>query len=228
MLGQIEKVARELSRQRRSEANLSDPAVGVSYARVRHIEMSGRPTGQVTNPTFGPLAPGDLLRANPCTSLIVVRRQVFEEVGLFNERMNRAEDQEWLFRAALGNLQIRGIDRVLASYRITPGSVSSNVEGMLKGHNELLAIAQRLAPKIARRHRRVAHAGMLRYCARRAMDYGTGRVAARSYMLRALATAPVLLVIEPRETLAAVASVFAPGLLRALRGRHTRLTHQAT
>src|SRR5262249_53968693 len=59
-------------------ANLADGRVGVSFSRIRLIDMAGRPTGQVTQPKLEGLSAADLLRSNPCTSMVVVRREVFD------------------------------------------------------------------------------------------------------------------------------------------------------
>jgi glycosyltransferase involved in cell wall biosynthesis len=50
-------------------ANLADQEVGISYARVRMIDMAGRPTGQITNPQLRDLTPTDLLRSKSMHSI---------------------------------------------------------------------------------------------------------------------------------------------------------------
>ena len=151
-----------------------------------------------------------------------MRRQVFEAAGLFNETLRRVEDQEWLFRAAVAGTAMRGIDRVLASYRITPGSLSSNVEAMLASFEVFLAHAASLAPAIVAEHRHLALAGMLRYCARRALAHDRGGAIARGYMRRALRTAPSLIVREPLPTLATLVATLAPGAAGVIFSRALR------
>jgi hypothetical protein len=53
---------------------------------------------------------------------------------------------------------------------------------------------------------------MLRYCARRAVDHGKGREAARDYLLRMLKSAPDLVLYEPIPTLKTIAQVLVPQL----------------
>ena len=203
-------------------ANLADASVGVSFSRLRYIDMAGAPTGSETRPKLSGLTPADFLRSNPCTSLIVVRREVFAGAGLFNETLRRVEDQEWLFRAAAGGWTMRGIDRVLASYRITPGSLSSNVEAMLASFEAFLDHAATIAPEVVARHRRLALAGMLRYCARRALAHDKESAIARRTMLRAIWTAPDLLVREPVTTFATLVAALVPGAGRLIFSRSLR------
>ncbi len=200
-------------------ANLESAEADVSYARIRLIDPAGHPTGQVTLPQLTGLTAADLLRSNPCTSMVVAKREVFERVGDFNQSMRRVEDQEWLFRVLVAGFELSGIDRALASYRITPGGLSANLDAMLAAHDQMLDSAASIAPALVARQRRLAHASMLRYCARRAMDHAKGDKTARTYLLRMLRVAPDLLLREPLPTLKTVANVFVPGLTQLL-GRH--------
>lgn len=203
--------------------NLADGTIGVSYSRIRLVDMAGRPTGNVTSPPLAGLTAVDLLRSNPCTAIVVVRREVIEKAGGFDVSMPRLEDQEWLFRAAAAGFAFRGIGRPLASYRITPGGLSSNLDAMLVAHGFMLMAAERVAPDLVAHHRRLSRAGMLRYCARRAIDHAAGGQAARSYLWRMLATAPDLLLREPSSTARTIVAVLAPGLAKVLVRTSTRL-----
>lgn len=203
--------------------NIERNGADISYGRLRYVDMSGRPTGQETRPRLSGLGPVDLLVSNPCTAMIVVRRDVFDKVGLFDTGMKRVEDQEWLFRATIAGASLKGIDRVLASYRITPGGLSSNVEAMLASHQDMLERAHRIAPRLVERHRAHAEAAMLRYCARRAREHGQGGSKARDYMWRMLITEPSIVVREPLVTLNAIAATLAPGIVNRARASRQRL-----
>lgn len=198
------------------EANLASGEVGVSYGRVRLVDMQGRPTGNVTQPPMQGLEATDLLRSNPCTMLVVVRREVPQKAGLFDETLRRVEDQEWLFRVAHAGFVFRGIDRAIASYRITPGGLSHDIDRMLEGHGQMLDAASRVAPQLVAAHARLSRAAMLRYCARRAVDHEAGGAAARSYLWAMLRAGPDLLVREPVATAKTIVAVLAPGLTRGL------------
>lgn len=204
-------------------ANLADETVAISYSRIRLVDPAGRPTGQITQPRLRGLTPVDLLLSNPCTSMIVVRREVFERAGCFDESLRRVEDQEWLFRAAANGFELRGIDAALASYRITPGGLSNNIDAMLTAHGQMLTAAARVAPALVARHRRLSHAAMLRYCARRAMDHCSGAGTARTYLWRMFSAAPDLILREPSATIKTIAAVLVPRLARLAAGqRHPR------
>lgn len=195
-------------------ANLADGTVGLSYSRIRLVDQSGEPTGNVTNAPMEGLQPSDLLRTNPCTSMVVVRRDVLERAGCFDEGLRRVEDQEWLFRVALSGAKLRGIARPLASYRITPGGLSNDLEAMLASHELVLKAAKRIAPELVASFGRLSRAAMFRYCARRALDHKAGDQAARQYLWRMLKTAPDLLIREPLPTMKVIAAVLTPGLAR--------------
>jgi len=180
--------------------NLADGQAGISYSRVRMIDMAGQPTGQSTKPKLSGLTATDLLRSNPCTALIVVRAQVFRDAGLFDEELRSVEDQEWLFRAAFCGVKLSGINQVLASYRITPGGLSADLEAMLKSHAQLLRAAARIAPDLVAGNSRLARAAMLRYCVRRAIEHNKGRSVARRYLKQMMQAAPELLFCEPLPT----------------------------
>ena len=188
-------------------ANFADERVGISYSPVRMIDAAGRPTGQVTKPKLQGLTATDLLRSNPCTALIVVRAALFHEVGLFDEELRSVEDQEWLFRAAWGGAIFAGVDRVLASYRISPGGLSANLDAMLENHELLLRVARRIAPGLVASNGRLARAAMLRYCARRAVEHGKGASVGLNYLARMIVAAPEILLFEPMSTGKAAGSV---------------------
>jgi glycosyltransferase involved in cell wall biosynthesis len=203
--------------------NFTSSTAGVSYSRIRLVDHSGRPTGNVTNPPMRGLTAAHLLRANPCTSMVVVRREVFHKAGTFDQSLRRMEDQEWLFRAAAAGFEFRGIDRAIASYRITPGGLSHDIDGMLRAHGQLLAAAGRVAPALVARNRRLSHAAMLRYCARRAIDHDAGSADARAYIWQMMRTAPDLMLREPVATAKTFVSVLAPSLAGQFVRRASRL-----
>ena len=197
--------------------NLDQDGADISYSRLRYIDMSSRPTGQETNPPLAGITAQSLLRSNPCTAMVVVRREIFETAGLFDETMRRVEDQEWLFRAAARGARLRGIDRVLASYRITPGGLSHDLDAMFESHSMMLERAASVAPGLVAAERHLSEAAMLRYCARRAVEQGKGQAVARAYLARMFRAAPGLLLHEPLSTLNAIAAVLTPRLLALAR-----------
>ncbi len=183
--------------------NLADESIGLSFPRVRYIKFDGNASGQVSRPKLANITAADLLSTNPCTSasFIVSRREVFEIAGLFNENLHRAEDQEWLFRAAHAGTKFSGINCVLGSYRAAPGSLSSDLQSMLDGYNRFLEIAEQIAPDLVASKRRLAHASMLHYCARHSLDRNNGFGDAIDYLGRMFREAPDFVLREPASTL---------------------------
>jgi glycosyltransferase involved in cell wall biosynthesis len=204
-----------------------DGDAGVSYSRIRLVDVAGRPTGSVTRPPMTGLTAAALLRANPCTSMVVVRREVIDRVGGFDEGLRRVEDQEWLFRVAHAGVGLRGIDRVLASYRIMPGGLSHDIPAMLAAHAQMLERAARLDPDLVAREGRLSRAGMLRYCARRTIDFGASAEAARGYLWRMFLAAPDLLLREPLPTLKVAAAVLTPDFMSRLTRTRVALKTEA-
>ena len=190
----------------------ADPRLGVSFTRVRFIENDGTPTQDVTRPKLDGFAPEDILQDNPCgCAMLVARRAVFDDVGVFNAKLRRAEDQEWLFRVALTRWKIRGIDAVMADYRNSPAGLSADLDAQFKAYLELLEHVRLLAPDVVARGERLAIAHMLHYLARRAVRLGQDNRVVRGFLWRALKMAPELLGRKPRATLGMLAVVLLPG-----------------
>jgi glycosyltransferase involved in cell wall biosynthesis len=200
----------------------ADPGLGVSFTRIHFINHDGSPTGETTRPKLSGITPQDILEHNPAgCAMMVARREVFAEVGPFNHRLRRAEDQEWLFRVALTRWRIEGIDAPLADYRNSPAGLSANLDAQLEAYRDLLDHVEQLAPEIVRSGRRRAVASMQLFCARRALRLGLGPAEIRRHLAAALKGAPELLMRQPRSVaglaLAALSPAGASGLLRALR-----------
>ena len=195
----------------------ADAKLGVSFTRVRFIENDGMPTSETTRPKLSGIRPQDILQDNPCgCAMMVARRQVFVDIGLFNDKLRRAEDQEWLFRVALTPWKIEGIDRVMADYRNSPAGLSADLEAQFKAYLELLEHVRRIAPDVVGRHQRLAVAHMLHYLARRAIRLGLDRSVVRGFLLRALKTAPELVFRKPRGTFGMLAVALLPGAAEVL------------
>ena len=194
----------------------NQPVLGVSYSPARFIDMQGHITGQ-SRPKLDQLTPADLLHGNPTTtcSTLVIRRDVFRDVGLFRTNMRHNEDQEWLFRVTLSGWVMTGDAMPRVDYRTTPGGLASDLDSMHEGFKTLLAEARKLAPNLVRRNETRAHATMLRYLARRAIRLGLDQKIARGFMLAALRKEPWLLLAEPRSTIATLAAALAPQAVTA-------------
>ena len=198
----------------------ADARLGVSFATARFIDAAGAPVGRA-RPKLGPLTPADVLTSNPATtcSTLVIRRQVFDSAGLFDATLRRNEDQEWLFRVALGAWTIAGCAQATVDYRQSADGLAADLDGMLAGFECTLAAARRIAPDVVAAAEGRARAHTLRYLARRALRLGLGPARARGYLAGALTAAPGLVLTEPKATLAVLAAAYIPGANALVYGR---------
>jgi glycosyltransferase involved in cell wall biosynthesis len=197
---------------RHMERFAADPTLGVSFTRVKFISPDGADTGEGTRPQYENIKAADILEANPCgCAMMVARRKVFREVGLFNHNLRRAEDQEWLFRVALTRWTIRGIPEFLADYRNSPAGLSANLDAQVQAYEDLLGHAHKVAPRVVDRARDRAMAGLLHYIARRALRLGESGANVRQYLWRGIKSSPLIVLRKPTATLGIVIASFAPG-----------------
>lgn len=197
-----------------SESNL-----GISFGRVEFMKHNGKPTGQFSNSPLNKLKPQNFLSENPIItgSNPVVRREVFEQVGYFDENMSYAEDLDWFLRVICsGSWKVEGINKVLMRYRTAEGSLSSNLQRMEAGWNLLIAKAKQYAPELVNQHYSSAQAVHLRYLARQAFRLDLPSEIGADFMNRALRSDWKLILREPRRTLLTMLAVYGQHLLEAL------------
>jgi len=90
---------------------LEDPAIEVVLGRIQQVRLSKTVDGQTQTEEF----------AEPAFSVnlgsAVIRKSVFERVGLFDETMRYSEDVDWFMRARECGAAIMTIDAVTLLYR---------------------------------------------------------------------------------------------------------------
>lgn len=180
------------------------PEVGASFARIRFMNHDGTETSTISTGRIEDLKPQHLLCENPTstTSTWVVRRAIFDDVGGFDETLNHAEDQEFLFRMlALSSWKLSGLDRVLVHYRANANGLSSDFSYMEGGWRQLMSRARHHAPDLVATYEARATAVMMRYLARRAIRLRAGYSQAAHYMGRCLRADWRLAFAEPRRTI---------------------------
>ena len=111
------------------------PQAGLAYGLVTTIDPEGRLGGTFEgNPRYaeGHIAPYIYMRKVelPCPT-ITFRRTCVDEVGLFDETMRATEDRDLWLRIAL-KYEVALVPRVIAHYRVSPGSMSTDPNRMLK------------------------------------------------------------------------------------------------
>jgi glycosyltransferase involved in cell wall biosynthesis len=132
---------------------VADPTVGCVLAEQELLIEEGAELpfwaagSQV--PTVMPGKPDELADepdVHPMT--MVVRREVFERVGGFDEQMRAAEDFDWMLRAAEAGVEFARLPRVLLRRRVHPESLTQDAVAGRAGH--FLALKKRIERHRAR------------------------------------------------------------------------------
>lgn len=102
-------------------------AVGVVYSQRQTIDEEGKSIARGTSPLKRGLIYDDLLQANPiCFSSVVVRREVFEAIGLFDPNLPLAIDYDLWLRVAQ-HYEFDCADEPLMSYRTGHANLSRRI-----------------------------------------------------------------------------------------------------
>ncbi len=187
-----------------------NPRNGVSYAKVEFLHPDGNHTGKIARGRLSKLQPQHFLYENPTMTVsnIVVRRQVFEEIGGFDCTMSYSEDMDFLFRTACSHWKIEGIDQPLLGYRTTQGGLSSQLYKMEEGWEILMSKARAKTPELVEKHYLSARSNHLRYLARRAFRLHLSPEVGVDFLNRALNSDWRLVIREPGRTLVTMAAIY--------------------
>lgn len=121
------------------------PQVGLVHSDAAVINGEGVATGLVKAGKDGQLL-NDLLLWNgtciPAPSSILVRREVIEKVGGFDESLSTAADQEFFFRVA-AKYPIGRIPEVTWQYRVHSTNMHSNIPLMERDHIKAYQLADK-------------------------------------------------------------------------------------
>lgn len=122
--------------ERGVQAMDNDPQTGLVHARVVRIDAQGSVIGQLS------VAPKHLSgniahyiytrRAHIVCPTVMFRKSCLETAGWFDESMRATEDRDLWFRIAL-HAKVTYIDEVLAYYRLSPSSMTSDLNRLLTG-----------------------------------------------------------------------------------------------
>jgi GT2 family glycosyltransferase len=67
----------------------------------------------------------------------MVKREVVEKIGMFDENFRRLEDYDFWIRTAAAGFEFGFLPEALAIYRITPGSLSRNSVKMIAAQRQV-------------------------------------------------------------------------------------------
>lgn len=193
--------------------------LGISFARVEFLTPDGKHTGQISSSRLSQLQPQHFLYENPTITVsnLVVRREIFQEIGNFDQKMNYAEDLDFLLRVVCsGRWKIEGINKVLMGYRTSEGGLSSNLDRMQEGWEILIEKARKYTPELINQHYFKAQSTHLRYLARKAIRLRLPSKVAVNFMTRALLSDWKLMIREPRRTWLTILAVYGRHLLTVL------------
>ena len=90
---------------------VEDSAVDIVMGKIQQVRLSKTDTGQTEAEEFGE----QTFSANLGSA--VIRKPVFERIGLFEETMRYSEDVDWFMRAREANAKVVTIDAVTLFYR---------------------------------------------------------------------------------------------------------------
>ena len=117
------------------------PKAGIAYGLITFIDQEGH-SGRTWNGNLkyseGRIAPRIYMRKVelPCPT-ITFRRRCVDEVGCFDETMRSTEDRDLWLRIAL-RYEVAFVPVVLACYRVSPGSMSTNSQRMLEAQLQFI------------------------------------------------------------------------------------------
>ncbi len=111
------------------------PSLGLTYGLISWIDAEGHITGTYAGNSpkhaEGLIAPHIYTRMVelPCVT-VTLRRKCLDDVGLFDETMHATEDRDLWLRIAQ-RYEIGFIPKVIALYRVSPGSATTDPTRML-------------------------------------------------------------------------------------------------
>jgi len=107
----------------------SSPSVGLVNTWIYNIDGQGQLIENLGKPTAEGRVWASVIEENPvmCGSAPIVRRQCFDEVGLFDQTLRSAEDWDMWIRIAK-QYEFAVVKEPLVRYRIHAGSKSHNLE----------------------------------------------------------------------------------------------------
>ncbi|MDR4508537.1 MAG: glycosyltransferase [Candidatus Brocadiaceae bacterium] len=112
----------------------ADPELAMVYSRHLNIDKEGKVTGESPKQALpsGTIFSELFSEQNfILTSTVMVRREVFDTTGLFDEQLFNCQDWDLFLRVAY-HFKCKGINTSLVQYRQTPQSLSKNRDSVLQ------------------------------------------------------------------------------------------------
>lgn len=134
----------------------SDPSVDLVYCDVALVDRNGRTMGEYSVGASRKILEGDIfdslmLGGYYPPHVVLLRRTVLEQVGVFDEELKGAEDWDLWLRASAEGFRAHYIDEKLAYYRRYPGTISQHELTMQVGQVAVMEkMAQQYPARLAR------------------------------------------------------------------------------
>ncbi|MEB3311934.1 MAG: glycosyltransferase family 2 protein [Snowella sp.] len=200
----------------------NSPEVGLSFSRSAFIDANGNSLGIYQMPKLTNIPPSHLLCRNPIGngSAPVIRRETLEAIRFqenrygtvedfyFDDSFRRSEDIEcWIRIAVQTPWKIEGIPEALTLYRVNEEGLSANVMQQYESWEAIIQKTRSYAPELVAKWENPARAYQLRYLARRAVRFKSGKTAVE-LVNRALATHWQIILAEPSRTLLTLGAAY--------------------
>jgi glycosyltransferase involved in cell wall biosynthesis len=199
--------------------HFSDPQIGVVFSRRTLIDADGRPTCAPVDALPSGIVVDEMFRQNfICFSSAMLRSEVVDHIGWFDERLDLAIDYDFWLRAAQ-NYAFACVDEPLAAYRVGHANLS-------RRQLDRLNIAQFIMRRFCRRYggdeildpRAITRAECETLTHLSVISRGYSRTTAIGWALRALRVNPISGQAW-RGLVAAMAPEFVRRTVRRLCGR---------
>lgn len=177
-----------------------DSSIGLTFSYSAYLDEGGQPTGQLLISRCSAPTAYDLMVRNHVGngSTPVVRKECFEQAGLFDESLRSCEDVEMWVRVCVRTpLTLRLIPEPLTGYRVRQGSLTVSYDNFLAASRLAAQRFQQHVPGVTPRIIARGYAETLRIASRKA--FSNGQVAlSRTLFLQALQHAPDLMLRDVR------------------------------
>lgn len=200
----------------------AEPQVGMSFDRIRFVDERAQPTPVVSTKRVSGLEGADLLHENPaCTaSTLVVRREVFNQLGGFDESLAHAEDLELMIRLCTTTAwRLEGLAAVHTHYRASAQGASASLQRMQDGWERVIDKVRSYAPELVFAHGHHARAVHQRYLARRALRLGMPAREGLRWWRLAWRSSPLALLCQPRRSLGTLFGLLASAMGQRMRSQ---------
>jgi hypothetical protein len=177
-----------------------EPSIGLTFSYSAYLDEAGVPTGQLLVSRCSAPTAYDLVVRNHVGngSTPIVRKECFEQAGLFDETLRSCEDVEmWVRLCVRTPLTLRLIPEPLTGYRVRQGSLTVSFDNFLAASRLASERFQQHVPGVTPRLIARGYAETLRIASRKAFSNGQVPLS-RSLFLQALRQAPDLMMRDVR------------------------------